>query len=50
MVSQLNQDPRAESTANSGHGTTAMEEDIKSNAVKEELVTQPSITQVDQMT
>ena len=28
MVSQLNQDPRAESTANSGHGTIAMEEDF----------------------
>ena len=29
LVSQLNQDPRAESISNSGIGTTAMEEDIK---------------------
>ena len=38
MVSQLNQDPRAESIADSGIGTTAMEEDVKSNAVREESV------------
>ena len=38
MVSQLNQDPRAESTANSGHGTIAMEEDIESSTVKEEPI------------
>ena len=38
MVSQLNQDPRAESTANSGYGTIAMEEDVETNAVKEELI------------
>ena len=38
MASHLNQDPRAESTADSGHGTIAMEEDVKSNAVKEELI------------
>ena len=38
MVSQLNQDPKAESIANSGHGTTAMEEDVKLNAVKEKLI------------
>ena len=38
MVSQLNQDPRAELTANSGHGTIAMEEDVKSNTVEEELI------------
>ena len=38
MVSQLNQDPRAESAANSGHGTIAMEEDVESNTVKEELI------------
>ena len=55
MVSQLNQDPRVESTAHSGHGTIAMEEDVESNAVERELikddkVVQPSITQVDQMT
>ena len=35
MVSQLNQDPRVESTADSGHGTITMEEDIESNAVEE---------------
>ena len=28
MVLQLNQDPRVELTADSGHGTIAMEEDI----------------------
>ena len=33
LVSQLNQDPRAESIADFGIGTTAMEEDIKLNAV-----------------
>ena len=38
MVSQLNQDPKVESTANSGDGTMAMEEDIKSNTVEEELI------------
>ena len=38
MVSQLNQDPRAEWTAGSGHGTIAMEEDVESNAVKEKLI------------
>ena len=38
MVSQLNQDPRAEWTANSRHGTIAMEEDVESNAVEEELI------------
>ena len=38
MVSQLNQDPRAELTADSGHGTISMEEDIKPNAVKEEPI------------
>ena len=38
MVSQLNHDPRAELTADSGHGTIAMEEDIELNAVKEELI------------
>ena len=38
MVSQLNQDPRAELTANSGHGTTATEEDVKLSAVKEMLI------------
>ena len=38
LVSQLNQDPRAESIADSGIGTTAMEEDVKSNAVREESV------------
>ena len=37
MVSQLNQDPRAESIADSGIGTTAMEEDVKSNAVREDV-------------
>ena len=38
MVSQLNQDPRAELTANSGHGTIATEEDIESNTVKEKPI------------
>ena len=38
LVSQLNQDPRAESITDSGIGTTAMEEDVKSNAVREESV------------
>ena len=36
LVSQLNQDPRAESVADSGTGTIAMEEDVKLNAVREE--------------
>ena len=38
LVSQLNQDPRAESIADSGIGTTAMEEDVTLNAVREESV------------
>ena len=38
LVSQLNQDPRAESIADSGIGTTAMEEDVASNAVRKESV------------
>ena len=38
MVFQLNQDPRAESITDSGIGTTAMEEDVKLNAVREESV------------
>ena len=38
LVSQLNQDSRAESIADSGIGTTAMEEDIKLNTVREESV------------
>ena len=38
MVSQLNQDPRAESTADSRHGPIGMEEDVKLNAVEEELI------------
>ena len=38
MVSQLNQDPRVESTANSRHGTIAVEEDFEWNTVKEELI------------
>ena len=38
MVSQFNQDPRAESTADSGHGTIAMEDDIESNTVEEEPI------------
>ena len=35
MVSQLNQDPKVELTADSGHGTIAMEEDVELNAVEE---------------
>ena len=38
MVFELNQDARAESITDSGIGTTAMEEDVKSNAVREESV------------
>ena len=38
LVSQLNQDPRAEYTADSGIGNTAMEEDVTLNAVREESV------------
>ena len=38
LVSQLNQDPRAESITYSGIGTSAMEEDVTSNAVREESV------------
>ena len=38
LVSQLIQDPRAESITDSGIGTTAMEEDVKLNAVREESV------------
>ena len=38
LVSQLNQDPRAKSFADSGIGTTAMEEDVTSNAIREESV------------
>ena len=38
LVYQLNQDPRAESITDSGIGTTAMEEDVASNAVREESV------------
>ena len=38
LISQLNQDPRAESITDSGLGTTAMEEDDESNAVREESV------------
>ena len=37
-VSQLNQDPSAELMANSGHGTIAMEENVKLNTVEEELI------------
>ena len=37
LVSQLNQDPRAESIADSGIGTTVMEEDVESNAVREDV-------------
>ena len=37
LVSQLNQDPRAESITDSGIGTTAMEEDIESNTVREDV-------------
>ena len=36
IVSHLNQDPRAELTADSRHGTVAMEEDVKLNTVEEE--------------
>ena len=43
MVSQLNQDPRAESTADSGHGTIVMEEDVELNAVEEELIKDDTI-------
>ena len=38
LVFQLNQDPRTESITDSGIGTTAMEEDVTSNAVREESV------------
>ena len=38
MVFWLNQDPRSESIADSGIGTTAMEEDVELNAVREESV------------
>ena len=38
MVSQLNQEPRAKSITDSGIGTTAMEEDVTLNAVREESV------------
>ena len=38
LVSQLNQDPRAKSITDSGIGTTAMEEDVTLNAVREESV------------
>ena len=38
LVSQLNQDPRAESIADSGIGTTAMEEDVTLNTVREESI------------
>ena len=38
LVSQLNQDPRAKSITDSGIGTTAMEEDVASNAVREQSV------------
>ena len=37
LVSQLNQDPTAESIADSGIGTTAMEEDVKLNTVREDV-------------
>ena len=37
LVSQLNQDPRAESIADSGVGTAAMEEDVESNVVREDV-------------
>ena len=37
LVSQLNQDPRAESIADSGIGDTAVEEDVESTVVKEEI-------------
>ena len=38
LVSQLNQDPRAKSITDSGIGTTAVEEDVTLNAVREESV------------
>ena len=38
MVSQLNQNPRVESTADSGHGAIAIEEDTELNAVRKELI------------
>ena len=38
MVSQLNKYPIAESITDSGIGTTAIEEDVTSNAVREESV------------
>ena len=37
LVSHLNQDPRTESITDSGIGTTAMEEDVKSNDVREDV-------------
>ena len=37
LVSQLNQDPRAESITDFGLGTTAIEEDVESNAVREDV-------------
>ena len=43
MIFQLNQDPRAESITDSGLGTTAMEEDVKLNAVREESVKDKTI-------
>ena len=54
LVSQVNQDPRAESITYSGIGTTTMEENVESNAVREsqlkmKLVVPFSITPVDQM-
>ena len=36
LVSQLNQDPRAESISDSGIGATEMRDDVKSTAVKED--------------
>ena len=38
MVSQLNQDPRVELTADHRHGTISMEEDVESNTVEEEPI------------
>ena len=38
LISQLNQDPRAESIADSRLGTTAMVEDVELNTVREESV------------
>ena len=38
LVSQLNQEPRVESITDFGIGTTAMEEDVASDAVREESV------------